>query len=173
MPLADRLSPPTSSGGYTCPDYDPVPGGKRCRSYLDGGACALPTEFMCVEWLRANGQPVPAPRTPAAPVGRPLPMAPAAPTAARRAPAQRRACDTPDPVILRRLTDDDVSAFKARGVEVCVSTDELGDLWLVPDYTGAERKELSIHDAATLAAVCIAFPGARVVQLERRDPTST
>jgi hypothetical protein len=39
--------------GVTCAKY--VRGeGKRCLHYVVGGACALPDEFMCVQWLKAN-----------------------------------------------------------------------------------------------------------------------
>ncbi|MBI5549078.1 MAG: hypothetical protein HY901_34775 [Deltaproteobacteria bacterium] len=33
-----------------------MPGtGRSCLHYLPGGPCNRPDEFMCVEWLRANG----------------------------------------------------------------------------------------------------------------------
>ena len=48
----------------TCPRYDPVPGTKRCKHYLKGSTCSLPDEFMCVEWLKANGHRVPPPLPP-------------------------------------------------------------------------------------------------------------
>ena len=55
-----------------------------------------------------------------------------------------------------------------RGVEVCLATEGCGEVWLVPEYTGRDdRKEISVRDAATLAAVCSAFPGARVTSYER------
>lgn len=37
----------------SCPKYLPVDG-RRCVHYGDG-PCLRPDEFMCVEWLRANG----------------------------------------------------------------------------------------------------------------------
>ena len=40
---------------FTCPKYTPAPGASRCVHYADGGPCLRPDEFMCVEWLRANG----------------------------------------------------------------------------------------------------------------------
>jgi len=40
---------------FTCPKYVPVHGTRRCAHYGDGGPCLRPDEFMCVEWLRANG----------------------------------------------------------------------------------------------------------------------
>lgn len=38
----------------TCPDFDPLPGGKCCRHYLPNGACYRPEHFMCNEWLKVN-----------------------------------------------------------------------------------------------------------------------
>ena len=41
--------------GITCKDWEPTPaGGKRCRYYLDSGACQMPTRLMCVEWEKRN-----------------------------------------------------------------------------------------------------------------------
>ena len=56
----DDVKRGASSTEYTCPRYDPAPGSRRCRHYLKGGPCALPSEFMCIEWLKANGHPLPA-----------------------------------------------------------------------------------------------------------------
>lgn len=56
----------------TCPTYEPLSGGRRCRSYLQNGACAREDQFMCVEWLRANAhlesrsEPLPVPPKPGA-----------------------------------------------------------------------------------------------------------
>ena len=41
--------------GITCEQYVRAEG-KRCRHYLPNGACSLPGEFMCSEWLKKNGQ---------------------------------------------------------------------------------------------------------------------
>jgi len=82
-------------------------------------------------------------------------------------PEPRRAPDQEVPVV-RNLTDEDVASFKALGVEVCLATEDCGEVWLVPEYTSRDdRKEISVRDAATLAAVCSAFPGARVTSYER------
>lgn len=51
----------------TCPAYEPGLGTKRCRHYHPSGACLLPDEFMCVEWLKVNAEAPPAPAKPAAP----------------------------------------------------------------------------------------------------------
>jgi hypothetical protein len=44
-----KRSPP-----YACPNYEPLPGVKRCVSYHPSGACTRDDEFMCVEFLRVN-----------------------------------------------------------------------------------------------------------------------
>ncbi len=49
MPHKDRPA------GVDCPDWEPTAaGGKRCRYYLDSGACQMPTRLMCVEWEKRN-----------------------------------------------------------------------------------------------------------------------
>lgn len=73
--------------------------------------------------------------------------------------------------MVRNLSDEDIASFKALNVEVCLATEDCGQIWLVPEYTGrADRKEISARDAATLAAVCSAFPGARVTSFEKTRP---
>lgn len=73
---------------------------------------------------------------------------------------------SPGPV-LRQISDRDLASFKALEAEVCLSTDDLGEVWLVPAYTGQARREVSLDHAALLAAVCSAFPGARVIRFDR------
>jgi RecB family exonuclease len=38
-----------------CPLYE-SDGTRRCRSYIDGGTCARPDQFVCTEWQRANAK---------------------------------------------------------------------------------------------------------------------
>ena len=172
---------------FDCVQYVALPGSVRCRHYRPDGACELPDEFMCVEWLKRNAPaplappptrppdppvepadlfgrrraprtPAPAPKTSSAPVvsaPRPAPSAPAA------APVQRG------------LTDEDIASFKALRVEACIRSDEAGEIWLVPAYTGQARKELTPEHAATLARIVEAFPGARVVSFERQPKETT
>lgn len=73
---------------------------------------------------------------------------------------------------MRAIPDADIASFKALGLEVRLATEDLGDVWLVPAYTGAERHELSIEHAALIAAVCSAFPGARVTALQKKARTT-
>ena len=58
-------------------------------------------------------------------------------------------------------------AFEELGVEVCIRSEELGDVWLVPRYTGRDRKEITPEHAATIHHLLAAFPGARVVSFDR------
>lgn len=179
---------PVRPDGITCPRFDAPPGEKRCRHYVKGGACALPDEFMCVEWLKANGHPVPsqpaapstelaseakAPTKPATDLfGRPLPEPePAHPRKAEpTAPAARRPGLTDQPEerpSLRGLTTEDIDSFKALGVEVCMRSEAFGDVWLVPAYTGRDRKEITPEHAATICRVLDAFPGSQVVSFDK------
>ncbi len=176
--------------GITCPRFDAPPGEKRCRHYLKGGACALPDEFMCVEWLKANGHAVP-PAAPAAseteqvestaqpaakaatdlfgnalPDPRPAtsPNPARSPAPVRTHPAVEEADERP---ATRGLTTEDIESFKALGVEVCLRSEAVGDVWLVPEYTGRDRKEITPEHAATLCRVVEAFPGSQVVSFEK------
>jgi hypothetical protein len=149
-------APDPASGGrpsaFTCPHYDPVPGSKRCRQYLDGGACARPDEFMCLEWLKANGHAVPPPAS--------------APEAAS-APKTAEPVATHEAPLVGRLTDAHIASFKTLGAETCIELAGGGSLWLVPEYSDANREEISVEHAATLAALCAVFPGARLLALRR------
>ncbi|MFZ5787458.1 MAG: hypothetical protein ACOY3Y_13535 [Acidobacteriota bacterium] len=192
MSLADRYqSRPAKSTDFACEHYDALPDGKRCRHYLQGGACARSDEFMCVEWLRANGHAAPSPApAPAEPAKQPEPKPPApkvatdlfgnplpdpprpAPTKQppQRAPALHVVRD-PAPAEerepLRGYTTEDIEGFKKLGVEVCLRSEAYGEIWLVPQYTGSDRKELTPEHAATISRVLEAFPGSRVVSFEK------
>lgn len=47
-----------------------------------------------------------------------------------------------------------------------------GDVWLVPAYTGRERKEITPEHAATLARVMSVFPGSHIVSFEKTAKTN-
>lgn len=158
--------------GITCEQY--VRGeGKRCRHYLPNGACSLPGEFMCVEWLKKNGQRPPPPAKDL--FGNPLPD----PPAKKPAKPQQPTADTPTVAVeqpttaepRRGLTKDDIDSFRALGVEVCIHSEDYGDLWLVPAYTGQSRKEITPEHLATLAQVLDVFPGSKVVAFDRKSPS--
>lgn len=207
MALRDRYvaGTPEAERRVECRHYEPLPGSRRCKHYLDGGACARPDEFMCVEWLRANGHTVPAPA--AAPVAAPA----AAPVAASAAAPVLSAASTPVPdasverdllgqplaprlekqrvapapapaavqapasdvALVRHLTDEEITSFRALGVEVCLASEHCGEVWIVPEYTGrGDRRELRVDHAATLTAICAAFPGAKVVSFTPAVPAA-
>jgi len=184
MSLKARLAvveQPTRPAAFTCLDYDPLPGSKRCRSYLSNGGCAREDHFMCEEWLKANGQaappPVEAKPEPARDLfGNPLPDEPPAkkPLVQVEAPPSPKASSVAanptadgDVPLVRNLTDEDIASFKALGVEVCIASEEIGEVWIVPEYTEQARRELRIDHAATLTAVCATFPGAKVTSFEK------
>ncbi len=195
MSLADRYqgdrAKPSGDSSFTCPHYEPKLGSKRCRHYLEGGACARPDEFMCVEWLKANGhavppvgplpsEPEPAAKSQTRPAtdlfGRPLPepeparpskAEPPTPTVRRPQPADQPEEREP----LRGLTTEDIDSFKELGVEVCLRSEAFGEVWLVPKYTGRDRKEITPEHAATICQVLQAFPGSQVVSFEKSPQT--
>lgn len=192
MALKDRANEPkptNDNSGFTCPHYSPKSGSKRCEHYLQNGACNRGDEFMCVEWLKANEQKTNQPEeTQLKPAstdhkndvdrdlfGNPLPPKPKAeikaqPPKATLAPTEPRPMEAP---LVRNLTDEEIASFKALGVEVCINTDEAGEIWLVPEYTGKDRKEITVEHAATLSMVCAAFPGAKVSSFEKLKPDSS
>lgn len=189
--------------GITCPHYEAIPGRKHCRHYLDNGACSLPTEFMCTEWMKANGHhvdvasPKPVVAAPQSPLRQALASSPldlfgnpnpdyqptkAQPAAPSRSSGRREgtppvpspATPTPtrdaDPTERpppRGLTTEDIDSFKALRAEVCLSSDAFGEVWLVPEYTGQDRTEITPEHAATICRVIEAFPGSRVVSFEK------
>lgn len=176
--MADLNTSSDRPEGITCEKYVRTEG-KRCRHYLANGGCSLPDELMCVEWLKVNGHRKPAPasdKTNRDLFGQPLPAQPAKKPAKPQpegAKAQRlvevvQPSPEPEPKApLRGLTTEDIESFKALRVEVCIHADDVGDVWLVPAYTGQPRKELTPEHLATITRVIEAFPGARVTAFEK------
>lgn len=169
---------------FTCPHYQPLPGEKRCRDYQNGGTCARPDEFMCREWARANGHALPdagesgvTPSEPSFPqrdlFGNVVPDAVPASKPSMAHTKERRSGGDHAPLLaphrLRIVSDEGLASFRALGVEVRLSTEEVGDIWIVSEYSGADRQELRADHAVTLAAACAAFPGARVTEFVRRE----
>jgi hypothetical protein len=180
MTILQRYSNRSHRSGVDCSKYQPRAGSKRCQHYLDGGACALATEFMCVEWLKANGHLVPQGHpgegmTPAQLAFLPG-LAPLAPTRATPEPeasaSQAPSVPAAEPPSVNAntrapITPEELASFKALGVELCLDLDEAGPLWLVPAYTGQARKEITPEHAATLRLLLDAFPGARIAAFEK------
>lgn len=184
-----------SESEFTCPHYVPLPGSKRCQSYQDGGTCSRPDFFLCTEWEKRNRHRLPAiggsgedavvatvaatgepPASPsptdlfgnpapelAPPKEKPKPALSSAP-----APTHESAANNGEPTRpLRGLTTEDIESFKALGVEVCMRSEAFGDVWLVPEYTGRDRKEITPEHAATICRALEAFPGSQVVAFEK------
>ena len=176
--------------GITCPRYQRSAKGKRCAHYWDGGRCIRPggAQTTCVEWVRVNGGPVAptvvegsaeADPTPVMSLDRDLFGNPVQPERPRRgsrresstkatAPVAAPAPTTPPkPPLIRNVTDEEIASFKALGSEVCIRSEEVGEVWVVPEYTGADRAELSVEHSITLTTICASFPGAKVVEIRR------
>ena len=182
MTVLQRLPNQNHATGFDCAHYLARSGSKRCQHYLDGGACSLASEFMCVEWLKRNRHPVPEhhpTRTtpPAQPAlfpalvpanqdhASPEPPVPEPAPHAARAPMLPETETMPAPVSAHPrapITPDEINSFKALGVELCIRSEELGEVWLVPRYTRQARKEITPEHAATLRLLLEAFPGGRV-----------
>lgn len=130
----------TGEPSFTCPHYRALPGTKRCRAYMDDGACTRPDEFMCTEWLRANGYG----QRPSQTV-----------TGSQGTAPDSGAAPPPTPAA---LTPRDVTRLAALGEAACVPLAGDRVLWLVPAYTSTGRQELTFEDAATVAGLCVALP---------------
>ncbi|NNB92501.1 hypothetical protein HJC10_00380 [Corallococcus exiguus] len=189
-PAAER--PP----GITCEKYTRGEG-KRCLHFQQGGTCLLPDEFVCTEWQKHNGPnkrtlpavaPAPVLEEPPAPkpvahdlFGNPLPeVATPAPAPNASPPAPMTVAPRPDadatPAVdvdqLHGFTTDNIESFKALGVEVLLRSETYGDVWLVPAYTGRDRKEITPEHAATLARVMSVFPASHIVSFEKIEKTN-
>ena len=193
-----ELPPPTPAAerppNITCEKYTRGEDGKRCIHFQQGGTCALPDEFVCTEWQKHNGpnkrtlpvvaaaavvEHAPAPKPVARDLfGNPLPEVapPAAPKVSTSAPIAKQPAEACAPTVdvdqLRGFTADDIASFKALGVEVLLHSETYGDVWLVPAYTGRERKEITPEHAATLARVMSVFPGSHIVSFEKTAKTN-
>ena len=183
MALLETYGNRQQERAYDCPKYAADVSGRRCTHYLKGGSCALADDFMCVEWLKANGRappeghpalvlqqtdlfglPVPASKSVAR---KPKLSKPAATSIAAHSVAVPPVDEHNEACALVPIPKENIESFKALGVEVCLTSDELGEVWLVSDSRDASRKEISIEHAATLCLVVGAFPGAKVVSFQK------
>jgi len=155
----------TARKTYECPEYKPKSGSKspRCCHYKSNGQCSRPRTLYCVEWLRLNNLEE----------ERDL-LGHTNLTSKKKRAKPRRQPSTPDqkdiPVV-RNITDEEIASFRELGAEVCIASPDVGDIWIVPDYTGAGRQEISAPHAATLSAICGAFPGAKVTAFRKANPS--
>jgi len=189
MSLAFQWWMPSSSVSIECADYQPTPGGRRCRHYIEGGGCQLPAHGECIEWRRRNrlapraaasvavaaaGAAAAAATAPAQAslfaVTLPPPPAPSPGSDGRRSRSARQGAANAAPPAFATfdrpidLRPEDITSFKALGVEVCIESPTLGEVWLVPEYTGADRQEITPEHAAKLAMIVQVFPGAHATE---------
>src|SRR3989339_879774 len=143
MDISRRYLPKEVNRTVTCPKYAPELNSKRCTHYLNKGACSLATEFMCIEWLKANKQvlptdhPVFTPQQTSLFDGGSLGPTPKAKSTYQSKPQHQPEYPSPqltahEPQVLQVISKEDIESFKALHVEVCVHSDTLGDIWLVP-----------------------------------------
>ena len=99
----------------------------------------------------------------ASPKETPKPVPSSAPATIPAGPIEDRPPTRP----LRGLTTEDIETFKALGVEVRLRSEAVGEIWLVPAYTGQPRKEITPEHVATLSRVLDAFPGSHVTAFDR------
>jgi hypothetical protein len=122
---------------------------------------------MCVEWLKVNRPEAGDQRPEGGKTFRlevqekPKPV----PRPEHLQPRQATNPDLPPPAY--SLQPDQIASFKALGVSVCLESEHIGQIWIVPEYTDNDRLEISVEHAATLSAFCAAFPGATVMAFEK------
>jgi hypothetical protein len=159
----------------TCKKFERAPSG-LCKHYTEAGYCALPDELVCVELSKQKQARREQARTSKPAVqrnllGEPVPVVPEKPAPRKPPPAQvtptpKRSTAT-QPNTPFGLTQEDVDRFKADGIEVLLESAG-GDIWLVPELTGADRQEMTVEHLATVIHVAGILPGARLKGVHRR-----
>jgi hypothetical protein len=182
-PAAAVTADETWDRPVSCPRYRPLAGSRRCEHYVAVGGCELLDIMTCTEWNSTGAGPgaaatasaataLPSAQLPLvegwAATSSPAPPPRSATDRDQRPPA-RQPAERPSDVAaaaepLVGLRPEDLASFKALGVEVCIHSPTLGDVWLVPAYTSERRREITPEHAATLAAIVHAFPGSQPSQ---------
>lgn len=70
------------------------------------------------------------------------------------------------------LTEEDIASFRELNVEVCFNSQDLGELWLVPEYTDQRRTELTPEHVEMLRLIRDIFPGSRPVMITKAPAAS-
>ncbi len=176
--------------GIECTKWEPAsPGAKLCRYYIPPGEleaeglCKLPSEMLCVEWVRRNGSeaqkdqlldvrrkpklspPIPDEDTPAPLVLSAQDPPPPRPPAKLQTTNGMVAMALPRPFEpAKEIDSSSLEALEQAGVEVELSAPHLdGGITLVPARTGrTDRSELTFRECATIRMIVDAFPGAHV-----------
>ena len=179
-----------------CPKWEPASAGSRaCRYYLKpetvhgplpgtdaelplekegpspAGLCALPTEMLCVEWVRRNGTYAQQKAIGLAPINVARAHEPpllAGETRVVRTTSGEATMQMPTPFKPAKEIDPaSLEALERAGIEVELEASYLAEgrrLALVPARTGrTDRDEMTFREAATVRLIVDAFPGAHVV----------
>ena len=187
---------PTRPLDVLCPKWEPASAGSRaCRYYLKpetvhgplpgtdaelplekegpspAGLCALPTEMLCVEWVRRNGTYAQQKAIGLAPINvarAPEPPLLAGETRVVRTTSGEAAMQMPTPFKPAKEIDPaSLEALERAGIEVELEASYLAEgrrLALVPARTGrTDRDEMTFREAAVVRLIVDAFPGAHVV----------
>jgi hypothetical protein len=151
----DRLSTFVRAS-VDCEDYEASANGRTCKHFIANGGCELTKHFMCVVWEKKQ-------REKQAKAGVPPQSPPATQADAMRMAPAKRACGCAELPV--GFSTSDILEFRNRGIEVHLSSPTLGDIWLVPSLTGADRNELTYESLATLVGAKLVFPDAQVTRL--------
>ena len=156
----------------TCDKYEKVSDdNKRCIHYGKGGQCKLPTEFMCIEWMKLNANKenkeslkdnrteleIPSTKKIEGNIGLERPRVVIARTGKKTEPYV--------------IPEEEINKLKLKGMEIRLSAEEFDeDVWIVPKETDQSDKRLEItyDDAATLCTILSVFPDSKVVRLRRK-----
>lgn len=169
-----------------CDKWEPVSAGsKACRYYLKpgtphdemvlekqgpspSGLCSLPSEMLCVEWVRRNGTAAQQQALGVPALVKPIPPPPKPKIHSLATPFGQLDVRLPDGFKPAKEIDPlGLEALERAGVEVELSAPYLGDggfLAIVHTRTGrTDRDEITFREAAVLRLIVDAFPGAHVV----------
>ena len=83
--------------------------------------------------------------------------------------AQIKQAPESEPVVIRSITEEQIKSFKDLRAEVCIKTESGQKIWLVPEYTGQDRNEVSAEHAAYYTMICSTFPGAKITDFVRTE----
>lgn len=157
----------------TCEKYEKASDdNRRCTHYGKGGRCKLPTEFMCVEWLKLNAN-----KKNKEDKDNRIELE--IPSDKKVEENKDVKLERPRVVIARTgkniqpyiIPEEEIKKLKLKGMEVRLSADEFDeDVWIVPEETSQSDKRLEItyDDAATLCTILSVFPDSKVVRLRRK-----
>lgn len=57
---------------------------------------------------------------------------------------------------------EDIESFNALGAELRLESNDYGEVWLVPNYTSRDRREITLEHLRVLASVMAILPGSRI-----------